>query len=102
MAKTAAMKLIELMILKQDIDKVLEFLGKRGNFQFQNLPKEYNVVFGGHTHVSGITNYDGTVYVNPGSLSIPKGGTTNGYAKIEGTKISLHNLQGETLHEIVL
>jgi len=40
MAKTAAMKLIELMILKQDIDKVLEFLGKRGNFQFQNLPKE--------------------------------------------------------------
>jgi putative phosphoesterase len=72
------------------------------HLDFQNLPKEYNVVFGGHTHVSGITSYDGTVYVNPGSLSIPKGGTTNGYAKIEGTKISLHNLQGETLHEIVL
>ena len=35
MAKTTAMKLIELMILKEDIDRVLEFLGKRGNFQFQ-------------------------------------------------------------------
>lgn len=40
MAKTAEMKLIELMILKQDIDSVLEFLGKKGNFQFQNLPTE--------------------------------------------------------------
>ena len=40
MGKTASMKLIELMILKEDIDLVLEFLGKRGNFQFQNLPKE--------------------------------------------------------------
>ncbi len=40
MSKTATMKLIELMILKEDIDLVLEFLGKRGNFQFQNLPKE--------------------------------------------------------------
>lgn len=81
----------------------LRYLFVHGHhLDFQNLPKEYNVVFGGHTHVSSITNYDGTVYVNPGSLSIPKGGTTNGYAKIEGTKISLHNLQGETLHEIVL
>ena len=35
MAKTTAMKLIELMILKEDIDRVLDFLGKRGNFQFQ-------------------------------------------------------------------
>ncbi|MCQ2612334.1 MAG: ATPase [Treponemataceae bacterium] len=36
MAKTTPMKLIELMILKEDIDHVLEFLGKRGNFQFQS------------------------------------------------------------------
>lgn len=36
MAKTTPMKLIELMILKEDIDHVLGFLGKRGNFQFQS------------------------------------------------------------------
>ena len=40
MAKTTAMKLIELMILKEDINGVLEFLGKRGNFQFQREPSE--------------------------------------------------------------
>lgn len=36
MAKTTEMKLIELMILREDIDSVLEFLGKKENFQFQN------------------------------------------------------------------
>ena len=30
------MKLVELMILKQDIDRVLEYLGKNANFQIQN------------------------------------------------------------------
>ena len=35
MAKTTAMRLIELMIMKEDISRVIEFLGKKGNFQFQ-------------------------------------------------------------------
>lgn len=35
MAKTTPMRLVELMVLKQDIDAVIEFLGKKGNFQFQ-------------------------------------------------------------------
>lgn len=36
MARTTPMRLVELMILKQDIASVLEFLGKHGNFQFQD------------------------------------------------------------------
>ena len=36
MARTTQMRLIELMVLKQDIDRVIEFLGRRGTFQFQN------------------------------------------------------------------
>jgi Archaeal/vacuolar-type H+-ATPase subunit I len=35
MARTTEMRLIELMALKQDIQAVLEYLGKKGNFQFQ-------------------------------------------------------------------
>ena len=35
MARTAPMRLVELMVLKEDIDTVIEFLGKNGNFQFQ-------------------------------------------------------------------
>ncbi|HHU35937.1 MAG TPA: ATPase [Treponema sp.] len=36
MRKTSQMKLAELMVLKQDIDQVLEYLGKTANFQIQN------------------------------------------------------------------
>jgi len=36
MAKTAQMRLIELMVLKQDISTVLEYIGKKGSFQFQS------------------------------------------------------------------
>ncbi|MCR5218794.1 V-type ATPase 116kDa subunit family protein [Treponema sp.] len=35
MAKTTPMRLLELMILKDDIDSVLTYLGKLGDFQFQ-------------------------------------------------------------------
>lgn len=36
MARTAQMRLIELMVLKQDISNVIAYLGKTGNFQFQS------------------------------------------------------------------
>ena len=36
MAKTTEMSLIELMVLKQDISSVVEYIGKKGSFQFQN------------------------------------------------------------------
>lgn len=35
MARTTEMRLIELMALKQDISTVIEYLGRKGNFQFQ-------------------------------------------------------------------
>lgn len=35
MAKTTAMRLVELMIYKEDIHQVLKYLGKMGEFQFQ-------------------------------------------------------------------
>ncbi len=40
MARTATMKLIELIILKNDINKVIEYLGKDANFQFYTDYKE--------------------------------------------------------------
>ncbi len=41
MARTVPMRLLELMILKNDVDTVLEFLGKHGNFQFQEGTAPY-------------------------------------------------------------
>ena len=36
MARTAQMRLMELMVLKQDIAPVIEYIGKKGSFQFQS------------------------------------------------------------------
>ena len=40
MARTAEMKLLELMVLKDDISAVIEYIGKKENFQFQTKLKE--------------------------------------------------------------
>jgi V/A-type H+-transporting ATPase subunit I len=40
MARTAEMKLLELMVLKEDISSVIEYIGKNENFQFQSKLKE--------------------------------------------------------------
>ena len=36
MAKTTEMRLLELMVLKQDVSSVIEYIGKKGSFQFQH------------------------------------------------------------------
>ena len=83
----------------------LEISGKKFLFvhghhlNFQDMPKNYDFVFGGHTHVSGIKSVDGVMYVNPGSLALPKGGTTNSYAKIEDNKISIISIKGKIILE---
>ncbi len=40
MARTAAMRLVELMVLKEDIDSVLKYIGSLGAFQFQTRAEE--------------------------------------------------------------
>ena len=64
MAKTAAMSLIELMVLKQDVYTVLEYIGKKGSFQFQGKS------FKDDKKVSFL-HYDQLIDVIPSSLKEP-------------------------------
>jgi V/A-type H+-transporting ATPase subunit I len=38
MARTAKMQLIELLVMKDDVGSVIEYLGNKGNFEFQSEP----------------------------------------------------------------
>ncbi len=40
MARTTEMRLLELLVFKQDISTVIEYIGKQGNFQFQSKLKD--------------------------------------------------------------
>jgi putative phosphoesterase len=59
---------------------------------------EGEIVLSGHTHVSGIFRKEsGIININPGSISIPKGGTQKGFAFISENAIELYNLEGKLL-----
>lgn len=60
---------------------------------------EGDIVLSGHTHVSGIFfKESGVININPGSISIPKGGTQKGFALISENAIELYDLDGNLLN----
>ena len=45
-----------------------------------------DILLHGHTHVSGVTPFgNGNLYINPGSVSIPKENTPKGYILFDGS-----------------
>lgn len=60
-----------------------------------------DIVLSGHTHVSGIfKKSSGVINVNPGSTTIPKGGTQAGFAFMDEDAITLYNLRGEVVDKL--
>ncbi len=59
-----------------------------------------SVVLSGHTHIPVLElNPDDILLLNPGSISIPKGGFPASYAFYEDGRFSLVSLRGEVLME---
>ncbi|MCR5083950.1 MAG: phosphodiesterase [Succinivibrionaceae bacterium] len=57
--------------------------------------REGDLVLSGHTHVAGIFRCpNGVINVNPGSITLPKGGTAPSYAILSERGIRLHALGG--------
>ena len=54
-----------------------------------------DILVGGHTHVVKKVEKDGYVYLNPGSVSIPKEGTAQGYILFDGVTFTFKTLAGE-------
>lgn len=61
-----------------------------------------DIVMSGHTHVSGVFKLsNGLVNINPGSTTIPKGGTAAGFGLILEDRIELRTLQDELVDTYV-
>lgn len=55
-----------------------------------------DTVLSGHTHIAGIIRHNnGIVNINPGSVTIPKGGTEAGFAVLSAEGVTLFNINGE-------
>ena len=74
-------------------------------FNLDNLPpiQPGDLLLHGHTHVPSWRPFgQQNVYLNPGSVSIPKEGSLRGYMTLEGTLFRWCDLAGTEYHRAAL
>lgn len=73
-------------------------------FNVEHLPalNKEDVLIHGHTHVQAMQQTEHCLYLNPGSVSIPKNGNENSYMVYEDGTFIIKNLDGIEIHSISL
>ena len=68
----------------------------------EHLPmlKAGDILLHGHTHVPALEKREGYIYLNPGSVSIPKENSAHSYMTYEEGVFSLKELGGEVIREL--
>ena len=62
-----------------------------------------DILLHGHTHVPAWQAFgEGNLYLNPGSVSIPKENSPHSYMTLEGGKLVWKDLEGKVYHELSL
>ena len=101
MAKTARMKLLELMVLKQDISSVIEYIGKKESFQFQTKLKDSSTSKkseAGESSEAGLSGGMGGVQDSLDAGEIPAYGADLDSHFYEGLKKACNELGYEKLN----
>lgn len=77
------------------------FLSHGQNYNIDNFSGvDFDVMFYGHFHTGFIKEHDGKIFVNPGSISLPKNETPNSYAVLDETGVVLFDFDGNKIDEI--
>lgn len=77
------------------------FFSHGHNFNIDCPPSEKaDFVFYGHFHIPFIKEDKGLVFVNPGSIALPKNNTPKSYTTIENNKIQIFDLEDNLIDEI--
>ncbi len=72
-------------------------------FDIDHLPLgEYDLVLYGHYHTGFIKEKGNTIVANPGSTSLPKGGTPRSFILLDEQSVSLYSLEGDLLDKKAL
>ena len=84
------------------VGKRLIYAAHGHNYNLNALPplQQGDVLLHGHTHIPAWERFGNhNLYLNPGSVSIPKAGSPNGYLLLEDGKLFWKTLAGEVYHE---
>lgn len=70
-------------------------------FNEQTLPPlcKGDILLNGHTHIPAYRETNGIIYINPGSVSIPKEDSKHQYMILENNKFTWKELNGSILRE---
>ena len=73
-------------------------------FNEKHVPpvRKGDIVLHGHTHVPRCEEHDGIMYLNPGSTSIPKGGSERGYMTFDGNTFVWKTLDGREYNSFTI
>ena len=55
----------------------------------------------GHTHINKIDNYNGIIICNPGSISLPRGGSLASYMIIDDNGIHIYDFKNNIIKELL-
>ena len=75
------------------------------HYNTKSLPpmQRGDILLHGHTHIPAWESFgEENLYLNPGSVSIPKEGSAHGYMILEGKEAFWKNLEGEVYHSVEL
>ncbi len=84
-----------------DLGSRLMYLTHGHNYGPQNPPafSEDDILLCGHTHIPACDKKEGFVYLNPGSVSIPKENSCHSYMTFDGEHFEWKNLEGQIYNE---
>ena len=72
-------------------------------YNIEVIPYEdFDILIYGHIHQGFIQEKEGYLFANPGSISLPKGGTEHSYLILEENQITLKDVDGRILQEYKL
>lgn len=78
-------------------DKILMTHGHVYGPNDHPIVKKGSCILSGHTHIPTCDEKNGCYYLNPGSISIPKGGYPNSYGVLTDTDFTVYNLETNEL-----
>ena len=87
-----------------NVDGINLFLTHGHIYNKENLPNIENkdILIHGHTHINTIEKLEKGMYINPGSISMPKENQENSYMIYENKEFIIKNLEGNELKSIKL
>lgn len=92
--------LAEYMILF--LNNRMIFVTHGHTYNNENLPKlnKNDILIHGHTHIQAMETHEDYIYINPGSVSIPKNGNKNSYMIYENNEFIIKDLEGNKIMNI--